>query len=96
MKKKREYHSSELTRAFAKIHGFENKLLAFEVRSFLKDYLKKALYAEIETVNLNGSVLEIRVRSPLLRHDFNLRRTFLLDKFKAEFPEAKFTDLRIL
>ena len=35
MKKKREFQSSELVKSFAKIYGFEEKLLAFEVKDFL-------------------------------------------------------------
>lgn len=95
-KKKREYQSSELVKSFAKIYGFEDKLLAFEVKDFLKDYLKEALFREVETVNLNGKTLVIKIKSPLLKNDFRLRKTFLLNKFNTQFPEAEFTDLQIL
>ena len=37
MKKKREYQSSELVKSFAKIYGFEDKLLALQVKDFLED-----------------------------------------------------------
>ena len=95
-KKKREYQSSELVKSFAKIYGFEDKLLAFEVKDFLKDYLKEALFREVEAVNLNGKTLVIKIKSPLLKNDFRLRKTFLLNKFNTQFPEAEFTDRQIL
>ncbi|WP_027376422.1 DUF721 domain-containing protein [Kaistella palustris] len=94
-RKKREYKSSELVRSFARIHGFEDKLLAFEVKDFLREYLKETLYQEIEAVNLNGKILIIKIKSPLLKNDFRLRKTFLLDKFNNQFPEAEFSDLQI-
>ena len=47
MKKKREFQSSELVKAFAKIHGFEDKLLAFEVKDYLETYLDSSLFEEI-------------------------------------------------
>ena len=47
MKKKREYQSSELVKSFAKIYGFEYKLLALQVKDFLEDYLDQALFDEI-------------------------------------------------
>jgi hypothetical protein len=47
MKKKREYQSSELVKSFAKIYGFEDKLLALQVKDFLEDYLDQALFEEI-------------------------------------------------
>ncbi len=36
-KKKREYQSSELVKSFARIYGFEDKLLAFEIKDFLEE-----------------------------------------------------------
>ena len=78
MKKKREFQSSELVKSFAKIYGFEDKLLAFEIKDFLHEYLKDALFAEIDSVNLKAKVLEIRIKSPLLKNDFRLRKSFFL------------------
>lgn len=95
-RKKREFQSSELVKSFARIHGFEHKLLAFEVKDFLKEYLSHDLYEEIESVNLNNGIIEIRVKSPLLRNDFRMRKTFYLKKFQDEFGEEKFSDLKIL
>ena len=56
--KKREFQSSELVKSFARIYGFEDKLLAFEVKEFLHEYLSDALFNEIESVNLNKKILE--------------------------------------
>ncbi|MCC2589986.1 DUF721 domain-containing protein [Chryseobacterium sp. MFBS3-17] len=94
-RKKREFQSSELVRAFAKIHGFEDKLLAFEVKDFLHEYLSDDLFSEIESVNLKDKILEIRVKSPLLRNDFRMRKSFFLQKFQEKFGESAFTDLQV-
>ncbi|MBU4538236.1 MAG: hypothetical protein L6264_10310 [Weeksellaceae bacterium] len=96
MKKKREFQSSELVKSFARIYGFEEKLLAFEVKDFLNEYLNDALFSEIESVNLNKKILEIKIKSPLLKNDFRMRKTFFLNKFKEKFGEENFTDLLIL
>lgn len=95
-KKKREFQSSELVKSFAKTHGFEDKLLAFEVKDFLEDYLDDALFEEIESVNLEDKVLKIRIFSPLLKNDFRMRKSFFLKKFQEKFGEEKFSDLQIL
>lgn len=94
--KKREFQSSELVKSFAKIYGFEDKLLAFEVKDFLHEYLNDALFNEIESVNLNTKILEIRIKSPLLKNDFRMRKTFFLKKFQEKFGEESFNDLLIL
>ena len=95
-KKKREFRSSELVKSFARIYGFEDKLLAFEVKDFLHEYLNDALFQEIESVNLEKKTLIIKIKSPLLKNDFRMRKTFFLNKFREKFPEADFTDLQIL
>ncbi len=95
MKKKREYRSSELVKSFAKIYGFEDKLLALEIRDFLEEYLDEALFAEIESVDLKNKVLSIRIKSPMLKNDFRLRKTFFLKKFREKFGEDAFTDLQL-
>lgn len=95
-KKKREYQSSELVKSFARIYGFEDKLLAFEVKDFLHEYLNDTLFAEIESVNLNKKILEIRIKSPLLKNDFRMRKTFYLTKFQEKFGEEHFIDLLVL
>lgn len=96
MKKKREFQSSELVKAFAKAHGFEDKLLAFEIKYFLQEYLDEALFNEIGNVNLEKKTLAIQVKSPLLKNDFRLRKTFFLKKFQEKFGEEKISDLQIL
>ncbi len=96
MKKKREFQSSELVKAFAKAHGFEDKLLAFEIKDFLQEYLDEALFNEIGNVNLEKKTLAIQVKSPLLKNDFRLRKTFFLKKFQEKFGEEKISDLQIL
>ena len=95
-KKKREYQSSELVKSFARLYGFEDKLLAFEVKDLLHEYLNDDLFNEIESVNLNRKILEIRVNSPLLKNDFRLRKSFYLAKFQEKFGAEHFSDLLVL
>ncbi|HEX7870476.1 MAG TPA: hypothetical protein VF455_10240 [Chryseobacterium sp.] len=94
--KKREFQSSELVKSFARIHGFEHKLIAFEIKDFLEDYLDESLFQEIISVNLDGKIIQIRINSPLLKNDFNMRKSFYLKKFQDKFGEEKFNDLQIL
>ena len=96
MKKKREYQSSELVKSFAKIYGFEDKLMAIQVKDFLEDYLDNALFKEIESVNLKEKILEIKIKSALLRNDFRMKKSFFLKKFQDEFGAENFNDLYIL
>ena len=95
-KRKREFQASELVKSFARLYGFENKLLAFEVKDFLHEYLSDELYNEIESVNLNNRMLEIRIKSPMLKNDFRLRKSFYLKKFREKFGEDQFNDLLVL
>jgi len=95
-KKKREYQSSELVKSFARIHGFESKLIAFEIKDFLEEYLDESLFREIISVNIEDRCVMIKINSPLLKHDFQLRKSFFLKKFQAQFGEEKFNDLQIL
>lgn len=94
--KKREFQSSELVKSFAKIYGFEDKLVAFEIKDYLEDYLDESLFQEIESVNLDNKIIQIKISSPLLKHDFNMRKSFYLKKFQDQFGEDKFTDLLVL
>lgn len=96
MKKKREYHSSELVKSFAKIYGFEEKLVALEVRNFLENYLDATLFLEIESVNIQQKALVIKIKSPLLKNDFRLRKSFYLKKFQDRFGKHHFNDLQVL
>lgn len=96
-RKKREFLSSELVKSFAKIHGFETKLKAFEVKDFLENYLSTDLFNEIESVNIEGHILIIKIKSPLLKNDFRLRKTFYLNKITEKLGEEfSFTDLSVL
>jgi hypothetical protein len=96
-RKKREYLSSELISSFARIYGFEDKLKAFEIRDFLEDYLSDALFSEIEMVNLKEKVLVIRIKSPLLKNDFRMRKSFFLKKFQEVLKDGSLiNDLLIL
>ncbi|WBX97810.1 hypothetical protein [Chryseobacterium gambrini] len=95
-KKKREFQSSELVKSFAKIHGFEHKLLAFEIKDFLSDYLDESLFKEIQSVNIENKCVFIKINSPLLKHDFQMRKSFFLRKFQDKFGVEKFDDLQIL
>ncbi|UKB82283.1 hypothetical protein LF887_14850 [Chryseobacterium sp. MEBOG06] len=95
-KKKREYQSSELVKSFARIHGFEDKLVAFEIKDFLEDYLDESLFNEIRSVNLEKGCIIIKINSPLLKHDFTMRKSFYLKKFQDKFGDDKFRDIQIL
>jgi len=94
--KKREFQSSELVKSLARIHGFEDKLIAFEIKDFLEDYLDESLFQEIVSVNLDDKIIQIRINSPLLKNDFKMRKSFYLKKFQEKFGEEKFNDLQIL
>jgi hypothetical protein len=95
-KKRREYQSSDLVKSFARIYGFENKLIAFEIKDFLEEYLDEALFREIRSVNIEDKCIIISVNSPLLKHDFQMRKSFYLKKFQDKFGADQFSDLRIL
>ncbi|MCW3169540.1 hypothetical protein OMO38_13520 [Chryseobacterium sp. 09-1422] len=94
--RKREFQSSELVKSFARIHGFEDKLLAFEIKDFLDEYLDESLFNEINSVNIEDKIIVIKIDSPLLKNDFQMRKSFYLKKFQDKFGEDKFTDLQIL
>lgn len=94
--KKREFQSSELVKSFARIHGFEHKLVAFEIKDFLEDYLDESLFNEIRSVNIENQCVIIKISSPILKHDFQMRKSFYLKKFQDKFGVEKFSDLQIL
>lgn len=94
--KKREYQSSDLVKSFARIYGFEDKLIAFEIKDFLEEYLDESLFREIKSVNIEDQKVIIKINSPLLKHDFQLRKSFYLKKFQDKFGIEKFNDLQIL
>ncbi|EJL69184.1 hypothetical protein [Chryseobacterium populi] len=95
-RKKREYESSELVKSFARIYGFEGKLVAFEIKDFLEEYLDESLFREIISVDLKDKTITIKIDSPLLKNDFKMRRNFYLKKFQDKFGAEKFNDLQIL
>ena len=96
MKKKREFQSSELVKSFAKLYGFEEKLLAFEIKDFLEEYLDEGLFREVGDVNLQKTVLSVKIHSPMFKNDFRLRKSFFLKKFQEKFGAEKISDLQIL
>lgn len=96
MKKKREYQASELVQSLARMYGFEEKLLAFEIKDFLRDYLDAALFSEITSVQLNKKQLTIKINSPLVKNDLRMRKTFFLNKFQTQFGEERISALEIL
>jgi len=93
--KKREYQSSELVKSFARIYGFEDKLIAFGIKDFLEEYLDESLFREIRSVNIEDQTIIIKINSPVLKHDFQMRKSFYLKKFKDKFGADKFNDLQI-
>lgn len=95
-RKKREFQSSELVQSLAKIYGFEDKLFAFEVKDFLQEYLDDMLFQEIISVDYRQKTLSIRLRSPLVRNDFRMRKSFFLKKFQEKFGSEKVQELLIL
>ncbi|ASK29886.1 hypothetical protein CEY12_07085 [Chryseobacterium sp. T16E-39] len=95
-RKKREFQSSDLVKSFARIHGFEHKLIAFEIKDFLEDYLDESLFNEIRSVGIQDQCIIIKIDSPLLKNDFKMRRTFYLKKFQDKFGDDKFNDLQII
>ncbi|MFP7655306.1 hypothetical protein [Chryseobacterium proteolyticum] len=78
------------------MHGFEDKLIAFEIKDFLEDYLDESLFQEIRSVGIHDQCIVIKIDSPLLKNDFKMRRSFYLKKFQDKFGHEKFNDLQIL
>lgn len=83
MKKKREFHSSELVKNLAKIYGFEEVLVSFKIRDFLQEYLDESLYNEIEQIRIKNGILTLKIKSPLLKNDFQLRKSFYINKIST-------------
>lgn len=94
-KKRRSYSASDLAKIFAKTYGFEDKLLAFEVKKLLSEYLDEQLFAEIKKVNYADGILKISIASPILKNDFHFRKSFYLNKFNEHFGEGTFTALEV-
>lgn len=95
MRKKREFHSSELTKKLAQIYGFEEVLLSFKIKDFLQDYLDESLFNEFENIKLKNNILYLKIKSPLLRNDLQLRKSFYLKKI-SEATDITISDIKII
>ena len=96
MPKKREYQSSELVKSLAKIYGFEDVLTAFKIKDFLQEYLDEMLFNEIESVRIKNQILTLKIKSPLLKNDFRMRKSFYIKKISEAVENVKITDLQII
>lgn len=96
MPKKREFQSSELVKSMAKIYGFEDVLTAFKIKDFLQEYLDEMLFNEIESVRIKNQILTLKIKSPLLKNDFRMRKSFYIKKISEAVENVKITDLQII
>ena len=96
MPKKREFQSSELVKSMAKIYGFEDVLTAFKIKDFLQEYLNEMLFNEIESVRIKNQILTLKIKSPLLKNDFRMRKSFYINKISEAVENVKITDLQII
>lgn len=95
-RKQREYQSSELVQKLAKIYGFDDVLISFKIKDFLREYLDESLFAELDSVQYREQVLTIKVKSPLLRNDFQLRKSFYLKKISENVEDLQLSDIVII
>ena len=96
MPKKREFQSSELVKSMAKIYGFEDVLTTFKIKDFLQEYLNEMLFNEIESVRIKNQILTLKIKSPLLKNDFRMRKSFYIKKISEAVENVKITDLQII
>ena len=96
MPKKREFQSSELVKSMAKIYGFKDVLTAFKIKDFLQEYLNEMLFNEIESVRIKNQILTLKIKSPLLKNDFRMRKSFYIKKISEAVENVKITDLQII
>ena len=96
MPKKREFQSSELVKSLAKIYGFEDVLTAFKIKDFLQEYLDEMLFNEIESIRIKNQILTLKIKSPLLKNDFRMRKSFYIKKISEAVENIKITDLQII
>lgn len=96
MPKKREFQSSELVKSMAKIYGFEDVLTTFKIKDFLQEYLDEMLFNEIESVRIKNQILTLKIKSPLLKNDFRMRKSFYIKKISEAVENVKITDLQII
>lgn len=93
--KKREFQASELVHSLSKIYGFEEKLLALEIKKFLQNYLDENISSAIDNIYLSNGLVSIQIKSPLLKNDFRMRRSFYLERLQQTFGKEKISDLVI-
>lgn len=96
MRKKREFQSSELVQTLAKIYDFEDVLESFKVKDFLQEYLDEMLFNEIESVRIKNKILTLTIKSPLLKNDFRMRKSFYLKKISNAVENINITDIQII
>ena len=96
MPKKREFQSSELVKSMAKIYGFEEVLMAFKIKDFLEEYLDEMLFNEIESVRIKNQILTRTIKSPLLKNDFQMRKSFYIKKISEAVEGVTLSDLKII
>lgn len=95
-RKKREFNSSELVKTLSKIYGFDEVLTSFRVKDFLEEYLDKELYNEIESTQIKDKILFLKIKSPLLKNDFRMRKSFYLKKISDYIKEPLITDIQVI
>lgn len=95
-RRKREFQSSELLKSFAKLYGFEHKLFALEIKGFLLEMFGYQEYNGMISVNFINNILVMRLSNPMLRQDFQLRKSFFLRKIQDNFGDERIVDLEII
>lgn len=96
MPKKREFQSSELVQTLAKIYGFEGILESFKIKDFLQEYLDEILFNEIENIRIKNQILTLKIKSPLLKNDFRMRKSFYLKKISDVVENINITDIQVI
>lgn len=94
--KKREFHSSELVQKLAKIYGFDDVLTSFKIKDFLQEYLDESLFSELELIEYRQKILKLKIKSPLLKNDFQLRKSFYLKKISERVENLQLSDIVII
>ena len=85
-----------MVKSLAKIYGFEDVLTAFKIKDFLEEYLDEMLFNEIEGVRIKNQILTLKIKSPLLKNDFQMRKSFYIKKISQAVENVKITDLQII
>lgn len=96
IRRKREYHTSELIKTLAKVYKFDNIITSFKIKSFFKEYFDEALFSEIEKITIKDKKLTIKINSPLLKNDFQMRKSFYLKKILDNIDNLEITDIHII